>query len=198
MAAYHAYFKVFECDSLNINVEFGATEGFGCNQARQIAGFEVHGAVFCRGLLDDGECFVCFGACDNRAAVFDDAGFFRGNFRKGIAEAVRVVIGYGCDYRDKRFLANIGGVSSSAQAYFKHNIVRFLFFEVQKSYGGNHFKFRRGLQPCVWHLFYGSKNSVRVYGQILITDIISVKFDSFIKDFQKGRGIKPHFIPAFL
>ena len=136
-----------------------------------------------RCFLYDAECSYIFRTGHDGASVFYYARFFSCYFFYGISQPVHVVHRDGCYYSHQRRFADIGRVSASSQSHFKYDIVAVFFFEIEKGYGCNDFKFRGRLLSCICHGFGSLQNSVSIQGQVFVANIFSVQFYSFVEYF---------------
>jgi len=146
---------------------------------------------FVRASEDD---FACFGALfgeDDGDGGLQNAGFFAGDFREGVAEKVFVVEINARDDGNER-MKNIGGVEAAAEADFEDAEFDALAGEEFEGHGGDRLEVggMRAEFAGSEELFDQGVNARERFGEGVIADFFAADAETLVNFFEMRRGVE--------
>ena len=184
----------FECGAEAISVMRARTtavlRGF-IFDAKEIWDVDDGAVEFVRASEDDFACFgALFGENDGHAGL-QDAGFFGGDFREGVAEEIFVVeIDAGDDGNER--VKNIGGVEAAAEADFEDAEFDAFAGETFEGHGGDAFEVGgMGAEFAGGEKFFDQGVDAREsFREGVVADFFAVDADALVDSFEMRRSVE--------
>ena len=137
------------------------------------------------------------GVADDGAALGDDAGLLRGNFRQRVAQQLGVVLADFCDGCHQLAGHGVGGIVLAAKTGFQHDDVAFFAGKPQQRQRGDGFKLHGRLASLGADGVDGGKNLLRQRGQRAGGDHLAVDLKALPEVHHIGADGQTGLVPGF-